>query len=243
MSVIIPTINEAMYIEETLKSILRQRTNFNFEIIVCDGGSKDNTVEIARKYARVVVSPTQGTGNQLGFAADLSKGKILVFLDADTLVPEGYFQRVYEEFKKDESLWACGAPFGYYGRKRVRVRLGGISTVITEYVLVNFIMYLWYVSRDVFNFTEIPGCNLSIRRHIYFEVGGFKRSLSIPIDIALSSAVRELIRERRGIGRMKIFKSITVLTSSRHISFKRSARLVKSYSKILAKARGSEKRV
>jgi len=242
MSIIIPTLNEAMYIEETLKSVVKQYTNFNFEIIVCDGGSKDNTVEIARKYARVVVSPTQGTGNQLGFAANLSKGKILVFLDADTLVPEGYFQRVYEAFKMNESLWACAAPFGYYGRKRVRIRLGGISTAITEYVLVNFVMYLWYVSRDVFNFTEIPGCNFCIRRDIYFEVGGFKGSLLIPIDIALSSAVRELIRRRR-TGRMKIFKSIIVLTSSRHISFKRSARLVKNYSKILAKARGSEKRV
>lgn len=242
MSIIIPTIDEAMYIEETLKSVVRQRPSFNFEIIVCDGGSKDNTVKISRKYARVVVSPTRGTGAQLDFAANLSKGKILVFLDADTLLPEGYLQRVYESFRTDENLLACGAPFGYYGRRKFRIRLGKVSSTITEYVFVNFAMYLWYVSRDAFHFTEIPGCNFCVRRDVYFEVGGFKRFPSIAVDIALSSAVRELIR-RRGTGRMKIFKSIIVLTSPRHVSLKRSARLVKNYRKILAKAGSNKHRV
>jgi len=241
MSIIVPTLNEAMYIEETLKSVVRQHTRFNFEIIVCDGGSKDKTVEIAHKYARVIVSPTRGTGTQLDFAANLSKGKILVFLDADILVPEGYLQRVYESFKK-ESLWACGAPFGYYGRKRVKIRLGKVSSAITEYVFVNLAMYLWYISRDIFHFTEIPGCNFCVRRDIFSEVGGFKWGSSVAVDVALSSAIRELIR-RRGKGKMKILKSMTVLTSPRHISLKRSGRLVKNYSKILAKARSNIHRV
>lgn len=242
MSIIIPTMNEAIYIEETLKSVVGQCPSFDFEIIVCDGGSKDNTVEIARKYARVVVSSKQGTGTQLDYAANLSKGKILVFLDADTLLPEGYLQRVYESFKRNMSLLACGAPFGYNGRKRCRIRLGKISSTITEYVLVNLAMYLWYVSRDIFHFTEIPGCNFCIRRYIYFKVGGFKRFPSIPVDIALSSAIRELIA-RKGTGSMKIFKSIIVLTSPRHISLKRSAKLVKNYRKILAKTRSNKHRV
>jgi len=238
MSVIIPTINEAMHIEETLKSVARQHTSFNFEIIVCDGGSKDNTVEIARKYARVVVSLMQGTGAQLDFAANLSKGKILIFLDADTLLPEGYLQRVYKSFKTDESLWACGAPFGYYGRARIGIRLGRVSSAFTEYAPVNLAMYLWYVARDIFNFTEIPGCNFCVRRDIYFDVGGFKRLPPVAVDIALSSAIRELIR-KKGAGRMTVFKSIIVLTSPRHITLKRSARLFKNYHKILAKARNS----
>lgn len=242
VSIIIPTLNEALYIEETLKSVVRQCPGFDFETIVCDGGSEDNTVEIARKYARVVISPTQGTGTQLDFAVNLSEGKILVFLDADTLLPEGYLQRVYESFKRDYGLLACGAPFGYYRRTRFRIRLGRVSSMITEYVFVNFAMYLWYVFRDVFRFTEIPGCNFCVRRGIFFQVGGFKQFPSIPVDIALSTAIRELIR-RRGIGRMKIFKSIIVLTSPRHISLKRSARLVKNYRKTLAKARSDERGV
>lgn len=242
VSIIIPTMNEAMYIKETLKSVIKQRPSFDFEIIVCDGGSQDNTVEIARKYATVVASPQQGTGNQLDFAANLSKGKVLVFLDADTLIPEGYLQRVYESFSADESLWACGAPFGYYRKKKYRIKLGGVSSTFTDYAPINFVMYFWYVFRDIFHFTEIPGCNICIRRDIYFEVGGFKRFPSIAVDIALSSAVRELIR-RKGMGKTKVFRSIVVLTSPRHLSLKRSAWLVKNYQKILAKARSAEHRV
>jgi len=95
--------------------------------------------------------------------------------------------------------------------------------------------------RDVCHFSEIPGCNFCVRRDIYFKVGGFKQFPSIAVDIALSSAVRELIK-RTGRGRMKILRSIIVLTSPRHISLERSARLVKSYRKILTRAGGIEHR-
>ena len=233
-SIIIPTIDEAGCIEETLKSVARQRSTFSFEVIVSDGGSKDNTVKIARKYSRVVVCPIKGTGTQLDFAANLSRGKILIFLDADTLLPESYLQRVIESFRTNESLWACGAPFEYDGRKRYKIELGRVTFAITDYVLVNLAMYLWYVFRDVFHFTEIPGCNFCIRRDIFLEIGGFKRFPSIPVDVALSSAVRELIK-RRKMGRMKIFKTMIVLTSPRHITLRRSAKIFKDYGKTLAK--------
>jgi glycosyltransferase involved in cell wall biosynthesis len=233
-SIIIPTLDEAKCIEQTLKSVARQRSIFSFEVIVSDGGSKDNTVKIARKYSRVVICSIKGTGTQLDFAANLSRGKILIFLDADTLLPESYLQRVVESFRTNESLWACGAPFGYDGRKRYKIKLGRITSAITDYVPVNLAMYLWYVFRDVFHFTEIPGCNFCIRRDIFFEVGGFKRFPLIPVDVALSSAVRELMK-RKGMGRMKIFKTMIVLTSPRHITLRKSARIFKDYGKTLAK--------
>ena len=235
LSIIVPTINEDAYIEKTLKSILRQSTHSRFEIIVCDGGSNDNTVSIARKYARVVFSPTLGIGPQLDFAARLARGKILVFLDADTLMPEDYLRRVYGSFSTDKDLWACGATFGYYRKKKHEIKLGNVRTSFTEYVFINFAMYLWYVFRDFFHFTEIPGCNFCIRKDIYLETEGFRRCAALPTDIALSFVVRELIKRKRK-GRMKILKSIIVLTSSRRISLKRSTRLVKDYSRILAEA-------
>jgi glycosyltransferase involved in cell wall biosynthesis len=237
VSIIIPTLNEARYIEETLKSVASQCPRSDFEVIVCDGGSKDSTVEIARRYSRVVVCPIKDTGTQLDFAASVSRGNILIFLDADTLLPESYLERVVQSFRTDETLWACGAPFGYDGRKRCKIRLGKVTLAVTDYVLVNLAMYLWYVFRDTFRFTEIPGCNFCIRRQIFFDVGGFKRFPSLPVDVALSSAVRELTRQR-GMGKMKIFKTMIVLTSPRHITLRRSATIFKNYSKTLIKTRG-----
>lgn len=236
ISVIIPTINEALYIEETLKHVTSQTLNLNSEIIVCDGGSTDRTVEIASKYARTIICPTQNTGAQLDFAVRFSKGRILVFLDADTIIPDSYLQRVCNSFENDANLFACGATFVYAGRKRHIIKVAGISTTITENILVNFAMYMWYILRDAFHFTEIPGCNFCVRREIFLAVGGFSHSYSAPVDVALSTSIRALIR-RRGKGKMRILRSIVVLTSPRNVTLKRSIKIAKDYKKRLARVR------
>ena len=233
ISVIIPTIDEALYIERTLKSVTSQTHGFKFEIIVCDGGSKDKTTEIAAKYAKVVVCPIRNTGTQLNFAVDFSRGKILVFLDADTIIPADYLQRVFRSFLNDTDLYACGATFVYIGRKKYNVKLGKISTTITEHVLVNFAMYMWYIIRNAFHFTEIPGCNFCVRRDVFLEVGGFRHSHSIPVDVALSTSIRELIR-LRGKGKMRILRSTAVLTSPRHVTLRRSIKIAMDYKKTLS---------
>jgi glycosyltransferase involved in cell wall biosynthesis len=234
LSVIIPTINEEACIEKTLKAIVGQRASFEYEVLVCDGGSTDGTCEIAEKYARVIVSTTRGHAAQLNFAAKVSRGKILVFIDADTLVPKNYLQRVYEAFKRDENLWACGAPLNYLG-KGIRIELGNISYVISRYFFINVAMYLWYIARNLFHFTEIPGCNVCVRRDVYLEVGGFKQPTQIGVDVAFSYALRELSK-KKGTCRLKIFKSLVVWTSPRHISAKKSIKRIKNYRKIIRAA-------
>jgi cellulose synthase/poly-beta-1,6-N-acetylglucosamine synthase-like glycosyltransferase len=234
LSVIIPTINEEACIEKTLKAIVGQRASFEYEVLVCDGGSTDGTCEIAEKYARVIVSPTRGEAAQLNFAAKFSRGEILVFIGADTLVPRNYLQHVYESFKRDENLWACGAPLGYLG-KGIRIKLGNISYVISRYFFINVAMYLWYIARNLFHFTEIPGCNTCVRRDIYLEVGGFKQPTTIGVDVAFSYALRELSKKKR-IGRVKVLKSLVVWTSPRHISLRKSIKRVKNYRKIILSA-------
>ncbi|MDC1067566.1 glycosyltransferase [Candidatus Kapabacteria bacterium] len=88
-SIIIPALDEEGVIDNLLKILLEQKENFNFEIIVSDGGSKDNTIAISRQYADKVVVwdrdqyQTIGGGRNIG--ADQAKSQNFVFINADTL--------------------------------------------------------------------------------------------------------------------------------------------------------------
>jgi hypothetical protein len=94
---------------------------------------------------------------------------------------------------------------------------------------------MWYIIRDAFHFTEIPGCNFCVRRDVFLEVGGFRYSHLIPVDVALSTSIRELIR-LRGKGKMRILRSIVVLTSPRHVTLRRSVKIAMDYKKNLSHA-------
>lgn len=84
ISIIIPTLNEACCIAGTLASIRQQQGPF--EIIVADGGSSDETIEIAILDATIVTAP-RGRAHQMNAAAEMAKGEILLFLHADTHLP------------------------------------------------------------------------------------------------------------------------------------------------------------
>ncbi len=88
ISVIIPTYNEEERIERTIRSVYQQRDRTDFEIVVCDGGSTDATVPLARKHARVVCSE-RGRGRQLNAAAERATGDIFFFLHANVTLPPG----------------------------------------------------------------------------------------------------------------------------------------------------------
>ncbi len=62
---IVPTLNEEDYIEACLSSVFCQETDFEYEVIVSDGGSEDRTTEIARKFTdKIAVSNIRGTSIQ-----------------------------------------------------------------------------------------------------------------------------------------------------------------------------------
>jgi glycosyltransferase involved in cell wall biosynthesis len=84
LSIIIPTKNEENYLPLLLKS-LKKQTNNNFEILVADANSKDNTIRIAKKSGcKVVKGGYPDEGRNRGAEKASKKSKILIFLDADT---------------------------------------------------------------------------------------------------------------------------------------------------------------
>lgn len=91
ISVVIPTLNEAAFIEQTLVSVQVQPGPT--EIIVADGGSADGTREYAALQA-VVVTAEKGRASQMNAGAARATGGVLLFLHADTVLPPGAFAAI-----------------------------------------------------------------------------------------------------------------------------------------------------
>lgn len=88
VSVIIPTLNEGEILEETLAQISRCSPH---ELIVCDGGSPDDTLHIAQKFTAKIMTVAPGRARQMNAGANAASGDILLFLHADTRVdPDSY---------------------------------------------------------------------------------------------------------------------------------------------------------
>lgn len=104
ISVIIPILNEAKILEETLSGL--QSELENHELIIVDGGSTDGSISIAEKYGKVITSE-RGRAKQLNAGAAAASGDILIFLHADVWLEPGAFAAV----EKTLSLGYVGGGF------------------------------------------------------------------------------------------------------------------------------------
>lgn len=91
ISIIIPALNEAENIVNTLESI---RRSSEAEIIVVDGGSCDETLTLARSCGAKALISLAGRARQMNAGAERATGDVLLFLHADTLLPEGFEHHV-----------------------------------------------------------------------------------------------------------------------------------------------------
>ncbi len=99
LSIIIPVLNEARNLPETLKAA---RTFSNAEIIVVDGGSEDDTPEVATSLGAKVIHTAPGRAHQMNQGAKMATGEILLFLHGDTRLPSNYEQLVRQTLMQPE---------------------------------------------------------------------------------------------------------------------------------------------
>ncbi|MEI6083569.1 MAG: TIGR04283 family arsenosugar biosynthesis glycosyltransferase [Verrucomicrobiota bacterium] len=101
ISIIVPTLNEETNLPVTLQQ-LAQRSDV--ELIVVDGGSKDHTVAIARKYTSYVFVATPGRAAQMNTGARHATGDILLFLHADTFLLPGALDELQRRITGDGAV-------------------------------------------------------------------------------------------------------------------------------------------
>jgi rSAM/selenodomain-associated transferase 2/rSAM/selenodomain-associated transferase 1 len=92
LTVVIPTLNEA----GTIAAAIRRLRTPDCEIIVADGGSRDNTVSLALSAGAQVIAAPRGRALQQNTAALQASGRVLLFVHADTALPQDYASQVFE---------------------------------------------------------------------------------------------------------------------------------------------------
>jgi len=99
LSVIVPALNEAAGIVSTLEALAPLRSA-GHEVVVVDGGSTDSTVALATPRADRVIGAPRGRARQMNAGAAVATGDALVFLHADTRLPETAAQLIADALSK-----------------------------------------------------------------------------------------------------------------------------------------------
>ena len=172
ISVIVPALNEAAGIVDTLAALQPLRAR-GHEVVVVDGGSSDGTADLARSLADRVITSDRGRARQQNAGADVASGDVLLFLHADTRLPEGADQTVIDR------LEATGRGWG-----RFDARLTGRHPLLRMIERMMSLRSRW---------TGIATGDQAIfaRREWFARAGGFPE---IPLmeDVALSKALKRL---------------------------------------------------
>lgn len=167
ISVIIPAHNEEEYIEKTLDSLFKNKTQIEL-IVICDS-CNDKTKDIAKKYTDLVFDVDFESGaKSRNFGVEKSSGDVLVFLDADTLVSDNYL----EEISKMSETYDIGCARWVSESNTILGRY--ISWFSTNYSKKN-IGGNFFIKRDLFE--KLKGFNEEMKRGEDTDIGERSRIL------------------------------------------------------------------
>lgn len=208
LSLIIPTYNEEEYLPVLLESI-KQQDFSDYEIIVADADSKDNTVKIAEEYGCIVVEggmPAVGRNN----GAKVAKGDYLLFLDSDLKLTEDYLAKVIYEFKM-ERLGIAITQMKPLSKK-------------TEDKLLHDLANLFMISVEKIK-PHGAGCyGIIAKRELHERCGGFNEELTFGED---TEYIERLAKKER----FKVLRNAKIGVSTRRLEEEELATLAKQYGK------------
>ncbi|MGF1675105.1 MAG: TIGR04283 family arsenosugar biosynthesis glycosyltransferase [Rivularia sp. (in: cyanobacteria)] len=185
ISIIIPTLNESKNIKATLAST---QMSTNIEIIVVDGGSEDNTVDIVQSLGIKVITGYQNRACQMNAGAMNATGDILLFLHADTLLPANFDEMIRTTIQQSQVV---------AGAFTLRINAPQIGLRLVE----------WGVKwRSKWLQMPYGDQGIFITKKIFNDIGGFPE-LPIMEDF-------ELIRNLKRLGGINLIP-VPVITSPR----------------------------
>ena len=182
ITVIIPAFNEEAYLGATLDSIqsaasyLRTRSDVEVDVIVVDNNSDDGTAAVARdKGATVIHEAVQGVGRARNTGARHVEGDVLLFVDADVIVPPELLHEVHAVMSDP----ACvgGAVDVDYRPKRISMRL---------------YLRAWRILARLTGMAQ--GATQFCRRDVFERVGGYDEGAWIGEDVDFYWGLRKFAR-------------------------------------------------
>ena len=129
ISVIIPAYNEEKYLPKTLEAVSVALSDLSSEVIVVDNQSTDLTAQIAADFgAKVISEKEHNISSVRNTGAKVALGEVLIFIDADTIVPKTLFQQIAAAMQEDEKCFGGAVAVDYgkeFKRKWMRYYLRG----------------------------------------------------------------------------------------------------------------------
>ncbi len=197
ISVIVPTYNEEKIVGKCLKAIRAQ--NFrDYELIVVDGHSKDNTATMAGKYAdKIIFDKGRGAGAARNLAARHAKGQIVAFIDADTIVAgTSWLKTIDDAFSK--GVIGMGGPILPFD--------GNVLDTALFWVNCDFLRR----AAALLGMYAFPGNNCAYLKGEFQNAGGFREDMTMMDDDEFSMRFRKR-------GRLFFEPRMVVRTSVRRI--------------------------
>lgn len=156
ISIIIPTLNESEIIGETLSGLLAIEDDF--EIIVSDGGSTDETSSIVKSFSDVkFIKSLDGRSIQMNNGAAVAKGDVFLFLHADTELPKGALSLIRDCLRDAEVVG--GSFFIEFDSKRTMLKLYSLLSKVNS-IFTTFGDQALFVRSEMFKtidgFAQIP---------------------------------------------------------------------------------------
>jgi len=163
ISVIIPTFNEEENIAQCLVSLSHQNIpRADYEIIVVDGGSKDATCEIAKKYADQVFTQTsKKVGGARNDGVSAANGDIVATTDADCILPPHWIKTLAEDFADPAVVQIYGPVYP------IEEGIGNHFSLL----LANTFARIGYYSKT---FYYTLGCNTAFRKEAFNKAGRYR---------------------------------------------------------------------